>query len=294
MSSASVSSYGFPVVRGRGYRPEQVDAYAADLSADRDAAWERAARLTVLARRMDEELARLRETVARRGPQTYETLGERARRLYELGEQEAAAVRERARREARQQAEEARASAACVRESARAHADAVRADADERARQRLLAAHAEADEILGEAGREAQEQCGEALAALREMRQRTSGMLAEKEKERAERWEAAGGEETGRAAAVDARHAAELARAEGLLSEAEQAFADAEREALALTEEAEARAAGLLDGARARAEAVERETARLLREHADQRDGVRAHIDHVHSSLTAWAGQTAD
>jgi len=95
VSSASVSSHGFPVVRGRGYRPEQVDACVADLCADRDAAWERAARLTVLARQMDEELGRLRETVARRGPQTYEALGERARRLYELGEQEAAAARGR-------------------------------------------------------------------------------------------------------------------------------------------------------------------------------------------------------
>jgi hypothetical protein len=36
MSSASVSPQGFVVVRGRGYRPEQVDAYAGALSPDRD------------------------------------------------------------------------------------------------------------------------------------------------------------------------------------------------------------------------------------------------------------------
>ncbi|MCZ9337953.1 cellulose-binding protein, partial [Streptomyces sp. TRM76130] len=53
MSSASASApvHGFVAVRGRGYRPEQVDVRAAVLSRERDAAWERAARLTVLARR---------------------------------------------------------------------------------------------------------------------------------------------------------------------------------------------------------------------------------------------------
>ncbi|WP_143664194.1 DivIVA domain-containing protein, partial [Streptomyces murinus] len=35
---------GFATGRGRGYRPAQVDAYLEALSADRDAAWERAAR----------------------------------------------------------------------------------------------------------------------------------------------------------------------------------------------------------------------------------------------------------
>lgn len=32
MSNASVSPHGFEAVRGRGYRPDQVDAYAAALS----------------------------------------------------------------------------------------------------------------------------------------------------------------------------------------------------------------------------------------------------------------------
>ncbi|MDV9178590.1 cellulose-binding protein, partial [Streptomyces sp. W16] len=80
MSSASVSPRGFVAVRGRGYRPGQVDAYAEALSRHRDAAWERAARLTVLARDMEAEADRLRETVAGLAPQTYETLGERAQR----------------------------------------------------------------------------------------------------------------------------------------------------------------------------------------------------------------------
>lgn len=77
MSSASMSPPGFVTVRGRGYRPAQVEAYTAALCADRDAAWERAARLTVLAREMEEEAERLREVVTRLAPQTYESPGAR-------------------------------------------------------------------------------------------------------------------------------------------------------------------------------------------------------------------------
>ncbi|MFF7044820.1 cellulose-binding protein [Streptomyces massasporeus] len=293
MSSATASPHGFTAVRGRGYRPEQVDAYAETLSADRDAAWERAARLTVLARRMDEELERLREAVARLAPHTYETLGERARHLFELGEQEAAAVREEALREARQRVDAARSTAVGVRESAQAHADAVRADGDERARQRLLAAHAEADEIRGVAGREAEEERGEAVAALREMRRRTSGMLAEQAKEHAEGWARAEREEAAREAAWDAHDEEAMSRAEEALSDAELAFADAEDSARDLEEEAHAHAAELVAQAREHAETVAEETDRILGEHAEQRDDARSHIDRVHSSLTAWAGRVA-
>ena len=115
MSGTPVSSHGFAVVRGRGYRPGQVDAYAAALSQDRDASWERAARLTVLAKEMEAELEELRERVVRLAPQTYETLGERARRIFQLGQEEAAALRDGARQEARRRVERrGRARTACA------------------------------------------------------------------------------------------------------------------------------------------------------------------------------------
>ncbi|MGW3986841.1 cellulose-binding protein [Streptomyces sp. NPDC004830] len=293
MRSAPVSPHGFSAVRGRGYRPEQADAYVEALCADRDASWERAARLTVLARRLDGELARLRHAAARLVPQSYESLGERARRLFALGQEEAAAVREGARREARQRLERARESAAGVRGEAQAYADAVRAEADERARHRLLAARAEADEIVGAARGEAEEQRGEALAALREMRQRTAGMLAEQDKERAERWAEVERAEDGRGACPGVDGPDAVARAESALSAAKRAFAEAEDEARLLEEEARACAAEAVERAGERAGAVEEETERVLREHAEQGDAVRAHIDRVHARLTAWAGQTA-
>jgi cell division septum initiation protein DivIVA len=291
MSSASVSPRGFGAVRGRGYRPDQVDTYAAALSQHRDAAWERAARLTVLAKDMEAEAERLRETVARLAPQTYETLGERARHLFQLGEEEAAAVRECARREARERIAQAEAHALGVCEKAHEHADALRAEAEERARYRLLAARAEADDIRIGARREVKEGRTEALGALREVRQRTAAMLADQAKEHAERWGAAEREAEDSATALDAHHAEQVARAEAALSEAKQAFAEAESSAKRLEDEARVRAAEVLAEARVREERVARETERVLREHGEMWDDVRAHIDHVRNSLTALTGR---
>ncbi|WP_328494552.1 cellulose-binding protein [Streptomyces sp. NBC_00414] len=293
MSSSPVSSQGFEAVRGRGYRPEQVDAYAAALSEGRDAAWERAARLTVLAREMESEALRLREVVAGLAPQTYETLGDRARRLFELGEEEAAALRQDALDEARRVVEEARAAAERVGEAARADADEVRGEADERARHRLLAAQAEADEMRISARREVKEGRGESLAALRETRRRGENLLAEQEKEHAERWERAGREAAEREAALDTRHEDLVARAEESLAEAGRDLAEARETTRHLQEDADARAAELLAEARVREERVARETERVLREHGEEWDEVQAHMDHVRSSLAALTGRAA-
>lgn len=244
MSSASVSPRGFVAVRGRGYRPDQVDAYAAAISRYRDVAWERAARLTVLGKDMEAEAERMRVAVSRLAPQTYETLGERAQRLFQLGAEEAAALRESARRAAEERVAEAEACAAGVLQAAREHADALRAEVEERARQRLLAARAEADDIRIGARREVKEGRTEALSALREVRQRTAAMLGEQAKEHDERWASAEREASSRAAALDAEYAERVALAEAALGEAEQAFAEAELSDRRRQDEAAERAAG--------------------------------------------------
>ncbi|MEU6127496.1 cellulose-binding protein, partial [Streptomyces sp. NPDC047123] len=119
-SGASSSPHGFVTVRGRGYRPEQVEAYAAALSQERDGSWERAARLTVLAKEMEAEAERLRDVVSRLAPQTYETLGERARQILALAETEGAAVLEAARADAQGVTEAAEAGARELRDAASA------------------------------------------------------------------------------------------------------------------------------------------------------------------------------
>ncbi|GHC62088.1 cellulose-binding protein [Streptomyces flavofungini] len=290
-SGVSVSPHGFVAVRGRGYRPGQVEVYADALSQDRDAAWERAARLTVLARDMDAEAARMREVVARLAPQTYETLGQRAQYLLVLTEEEGAAVRDAAAAAARETEEAAAAGAAALAESARAYADSVCGEADERARQRLLADGATADEVRLGARTDAKEWRGEALAALRDMRQRTSGLLADLEKEHTERWEAAEREIAEREAEAEAHEASLVAAAEARLAAAERAKAQAEEATRHGQENAEARAADLLARARMREERIVRETERTLREHGERRDEARAHMDNVRSSLAALTGR---
>ncbi|CAM5351658.1 Cellulose-binding protein OS=Streptomyces tendae OX=1932 GN=GUR47_27720 PE=4 SV=1 [Streptomyces tendae] len=224
VSGASASPHGFVTVRGRerGYRPEQVEAYAAALSEERDAAWERAARLTVLAREMEEDLEDLREVVAQLTTQDYAVLGERARDLFRLGEEEAEAVRERARGDARRLMEDARAHADGVREAARA----ARRRRTRRGRRAGPAAAARGARGGGR-GADRGTARGEggacpALAALREMRRRTAGAAAEQSRELAERWAAAERTEEERARALDARYAESAARAEQQVRDAEQ------------------------------------------------------------------------
>ncbi|WP_433450863.1 cellulose-binding protein [Streptomyces sp. CA-142005] len=291
MSSASVSPHGFVTVRGRGYRPEQVDACLEKLSCDRDAAWERAARLTVLAKDMEAEAARMREAVVRLAPHAYESLGEGARRVFQLAQEEAAGLCARTRRAADQFLAHAQAHAECVRRQAQEAADALRAEADERARRLLLAARAEADDIRVGARREVKEGRSEALSALREVRRCATGMLAEQSREHAERWAEAEREAAERIAALDARHAERVSRAEAALSDAERALGEAEEYARRSQEEAHARAAEIIADARVREERIALETEQVLREHGETWDIVREHMDHVRSSLISLTGR---
>lgn len=292
-SGTSASPHGFVFVRGRGYRPEQADAYASAVSRDRDDAWERAARLTVLAHEMEAEAERLRTVVAELAPPSYDNLGTRAQYLLALSEEEAASVRADADAEAQRLVDRAEAEALQERESARAYADEVRAEAEERSRQRIAAGQAAADEIRVAARREVKELRGAALAALREVRERTAALLAEQEKDHAERWETAGRELAGREAAARAREEELAAAAEARLAEAKRDFAEAEETARHRQEDAEAAAAEVIAGARSREERIVRETERVLREHGEAWDEVRAHMDHVRSSLAALTGRAA-
>ena len=290
MSSASQPRHGFVSVR-RGYRPGQVDAYLAALSGDRDAAWERAARLTVLAREMEAGLALLRETVAQLPPQTYESLGGRAQQVFALVLQEAAAVREGARQEAQRLVTEAEEGCRRARGAAQGYADEVLHEAEERVRTRLLAARAEADDVRIEARREVKEERGEALTALREVRQRTEGLLADQERERAERSEREERAVAERAAVLDAAVAERVARAEAALSQAKGVLAEAGESARRMQRDAQARAAEVIAEARVCEGRIARETEWVLREHGEQWDCVQAQMDHVRHSLASLTGR---
>ncbi|MET8982026.1 cellulose-binding protein [Streptomyces sp. NPDC004539] len=294
MGSASVSPYGFGTVRGRGYRPAQVEAYVAALCADRDAAWERAARLTVRAKEGEAEADRLREAVSRLTPQTYDTLGEAARRLFRLAEEEADALRERARREAREQGAQAQAHAVVVRERAEEAARVTLAEAEEWGRRRVARARAEADEVRVAARRGVKEGRGQALEGLREVRRRTEVLAARQDQGQAQRAEAVDRDAEDRARALDAHYSHLVARAEAALSEARDAHAEAEKSAHHLQTRARDHAAALLADAHHHTDRIARETERVLREHGERWDDVRAHMDYVRSSLSALTGRVVE
>ncbi|MGW3627945.1 cellulose-binding protein [Streptomyces sp. NPDC000880] len=291
MSAASVSPHGFVAVRGRGYPVEETDAYVTSLSQDRDDAWERAARLTVLAREMEAKAAGLRERVAALAPPTYETLGRRAEYLLALAVEESEELRATSQDEAQALIDASDAIARRTRDAARGHADSVRADAEARAQQILLVAQATADETRIEARREVKERRGEAVAAWKEMRLRTESMLAGLETEQSGRWEMVERELADCEAQFDARHAELTTYAEASLSEARCTFAEAEEYTRHGQEDADARAAELLAEARACAERIARETERLLREHEESREEMEAHMMHISNSLGALTGR---
>ncbi|MFE9795086.1 DivIVA domain-containing protein [Streptomyces goshikiensis] len=282
---------GFGTVRGRGYRMEQVDRYLARLSDSRDEAWERVARLTVLAKRMEAEAGRLRETVSQLAPQRYDDLSERARRILLLAEEEAEAVRDEAGADVLAIQGAAEAHADRVTELAGHDAEAVREQTEVRARQLLLRAQREADEERGGARDEAAAWRAEAAAALAEMERRSQALLAEREQERVERRDAAERELAAREGELEAR-LLELDRcAEAGLAEARRVLAEAEEVARHGQEDAEARGAELVAAARVREERVGRETERILREHEESQEEMRAHMNHVRSSLAALTGR---
>src|SRR5689334_23877565 len=133
MSSNTTTPRGIDTARGRGYRPDQVDRFLEELSEDRDAAWERAARLTVLANEMDAECAALRQQVEALGSAAFDALGDGAQELLRLVEEEAAAVRDRAEVEAQHARDAAETARRTLQDEARAAASARLAAAEDQA-----------------------------------------------------------------------------------------------------------------------------------------------------------------
>lgn len=283
---ASVSSHGFTVVR-RGYRAEQVDRLLSRLSAGRDEAWERVARLTVLAKEMEEKTAALRGQVGQLPVPTYEELGPRAQEILALAEAEAADLRDRAEAAANDVRQEAEESACALREAARTAATAVRADADAVARQREETTGKAAGEILRAARQDVKSARQEAVAVLKEARKRSAATLAGLERELAAREEAAQRELEERCAESAARLQERGEVAERRLAEAQRVFGEVRQAAGAMLKEAEGRGAELIAQASARAERVQRETRLWLREHEELKGSVRSQLERVRSGLSA-------
>lgn len=289
--SLTAAHHQFATARGRGYHPDQVERFVQALSDDRDAAWERAARLTVLANDMAAERAAVRERLAALGPARYDVLGPGAQQLLEAAEAEAAAVRERAEAGLRQ----AQTSAVSVRQAmlrdAEAAAQAKTAAVDAQAARLLEAARTQAAQLRAEAEGEAADIRREADGALDDVRQQAARVAAARDNEQRERLDALRDEFAELAAAADHRMAEHSAYAESLLREAEDAYAAAEDDARSILDQAEAVAADTLAQARAGEERIQRETQRESREHETRCDEIRDHLASVRSGLTTLTGR---
>jgi hypothetical protein len=285
------SPHGFVVVR-RGYRPGQVDGRVSDLTEERDEANERATRLTVLATELSEEAERLHHLATTLPPQTYESLGHRAREILTTAEAEAADVRSAAEAEAQRSTEQAERDGDAAGEAAREHADRTRTAADTTAARTLERARTAADELRDAARDAADEIRSEAWDVLDEMTRRCAGLLADQEKEQTTESDALDRELGARESATET-HVADLdEHGHRLLAEAKRAHAEAEEAARHRQEDAEAQGAALLAQARTQEDGVERETDRVLRDHEERADELRAHMAHVRSSLAALTGRT--
>lgn len=287
----SVTPEGFNVARGRGYHPEQVDMYVADLSVERDAAWERAARLTVLANDMDAEAARLRAAADGLGPATYEALGDGAQELFRVVEAEAADVRDRGEAAARGEYEAAERDGRAMRDQARAEAQQRLAVADEMAQGTRDLAERQAADLRDAARAEADRLDADAQRALDGVRQDIARSFAELEKEQRERLDALEHELAEREAGIDGRLTDLMGQAERLLATAQQAHTDAFDDARRMRSDAEAAADEIIARAHATEERVTHDSERSLRAHESNRDEIRAHLANVRTSLATLTGR---
>ncbi|WDG30791.1 cellulose-binding protein [Streptomyces sp. CA-278952] len=293
MSAGPGSAYDVVGVRGRGYRPEQVDRVAAALVAERDGALAELTRLTGRVEELLAESARLAEAVATLPVQDYAELGERAQRILALAESEAEALDADAVAAGQALRDAAEAAGRVAGDAAREAAGGVRAAADRAAEERVAGAVREAEGLLAAARQDAEEVRAAAASVMAATRDRTASVLAHQEQEHAERLKAAEAEMAAAEAASEARFAGLTERAEALLAEAGRDLAATQEVARHGQEDAEARAAELLAEARVREERVVRETERILREHEEGREEAQAHMAHVRSSLAALTGRVA-
>jgi cell division septum initiation protein DivIVA len=286
------SPHAFTVVRGRGYRPSQVDRAMDGLIGELEESRGRIAGLAAREEELAAEAERLRSLAESLPPQTYESLGERARRLLSLAAQEAEALREGAEQEAAVTAGQAEAHAQAVREAAEEEAELLRAEAEAAASRRVEAARSEAEAVRAAARDAAQQTRAGAEEALREAESECAAELAGQEREQAAELEDAERQLAERRRTVEA-YVSELAdRGEQLLEGARAGRAEAEEDARRWQEEARARGDKLLAAARVREEAVERETERVLWEHAERAAEMRGHMARVRSTLASITGRT--
>lgn len=289
--SSTLSPHGFSTVRGRGYRPAQVDARLDALLLECEELREQDARLEVLAKELSDEADRLRAVVAALPEPTFESLGERALRILREAEEQAAELTELAATDTERLRGEAREAGQALCDAAEKAADQQRAEAASAAEETVRAATEAAGELLTAARTEAEETGRAAREKLAEVARRGSALLERQDEDHSGQSEALAKELAGLEAETSASVTALEERGEVALATAKRLYSEAEEAARHAVEDAEAQAAEIVAEARVRADRIARETERVLRGHEESATELRAHLAHVRATLAALTGR---
>ncbi|MEZ0091249.1 hypothetical protein [Streptacidiphilus sp. EB129] len=296
--SDAVSPHGFSVTR-RGYDPAQVERLLARLTRDRDEAWQRLSGLGDRMRALEQRLidaaeaasaARAAEEAA---PPTFAELGERAARIVDLATAEAEQLRVDAGQWIDALDARTRAEAQQLRADAEHAAVQLCDAADEAHRRELERARAQSEAERGAADRDARSLREQADAYAGDVRAR-----AEQAERAASAWlteqlRAADQEQAEAEARWTAWEAEVGAGAQRKQVEAERHRRAMQAKADEMDAEAATRAERIVEDARREAERIAEAAARDQAAHAERRDALQAHLDHIRTTLTTLTGAPA-
>jgi len=288
----------------RGYDPAQVDQWREQHGQALEEARREAAERTVevtelksaLTRAQDEHgrtrkaLDAAQEQQRQASAPTFAGLGERIGNILTLADEEAREIRRNAEADAQTLAGTSRLAAEQARVDADRYAENVRTKAEAEATQLVEKARQQADALLDDADREAAARREEAEAYYEHQRARAAASAADFEATLGERRDKAAAEFKTQMSGHEQALAQAQERAAALSAESEKAHANAKAETTKLLESARAEAESLVAEARDKAERVRRDSERELTAATARRDSITAQLSNVRQMLATLGG----
>jgi cell division septum initiation protein DivIVA len=288
----------------RGYDPAQVDQWRGEHAQALEQARQEAAERTVevsglksaLARAQEEHgqtrkaLEAAQEQQRQASAPTFAGLGERIGNILTLADEEASEIRRNAQADAQTLAGTSRLAADQTRVDADRYAENLRTKAEAEATQLVEKARQQADALLDDADREAAARREEAEAYYEHQRARAAASAADFEATLGQRRDKAAAEFKAQMSGHEQALAQAQERAAALSAESEKAHAVAKAETSKLLESARAEAESLVAEARDKAERVRRDSERELTAATARRDSITAQLSNVRQMLATLGG----
>ena len=273
----------------RGYEPGQVDRRLEELSTAVHEAARQRDDLYLRVQVLEDEKARLGETVAQE-PATFEHLGARVAQILALAEEEAADMRRVAADEVAKKHAEFAEQIGQIKGEADRYAAGTRSDAETEAARIVEDARRLADERIDGADRDAAARIQEAEAIYEEQRARSAKVAADFETTLASRRKAAEAEFAQQLGEANARLEEASQLVEQARSDATTLQGDASREARRLLDDAGLQAATIVNDAKALAARVRADSDRELVAATQRRDSINAQLANVRQMLATLTG----